>query len=61
VSTTQHAVLQQVAVCRAPMTRDDLASMLPPGPDGTGPASNLAGLAGDVERLDYENVSRGPA
>ena len=54
LTPAQHAVLRQVAVCRAPMTRDDLASALAPGSDETGPAPDapgLAGLAGDMERL----------
>ena len=51
LTPAQHAVLRQVAVCRAPMTRDDLASALGPGPDGNGPAPDQAGLAGDVDRL----------
>ena len=47
----QGAVLRQVAVCRAPMTLDDLAFALAgPGADGdAGPGR--AGLAADVARL----------
>jgi len=38
LTPAQHAVLRQVAVCRAPMTREDLASALAPDPDGPAPA-----------------------
>jgi hypothetical protein len=52
----QAAVLAQVAVCRAPMTLDDLAFTFTPGPAGTGPAAAdgppaLAELRADTARL----------
>ena len=37
LTPAQHAVLRQVAVCRAPMTREDLASALAPAPTGSSP------------------------
>ena len=51
LSGGQEAVLRQVAVCRAPMTLDDLAFALasPDAGDGTGPGR--AQLATDVTRL----------
>jgi tetratricopeptide (TPR) repeat protein len=51
----QQEVLRQVAVCRAPMTLDDLAFTLTPGPGGSDPAvgrqPNLAALRADVDQL----------
>jgi len=51
LTPAQHTVLRQVAVCRAPMTRGDLAFALASGPDGAAPAPDPAGLAGDADRL----------
>ena len=54
LTPAQRAVLRQIAVCRAPMTRDDLASALGPGLERGGPAPDapdLTGLVADVERL----------
>jgi tetratricopeptide (TPR) repeat protein len=62
----QAAILSQVAVCRAPMTVDDLAFALTPDPasdprpTGTG-TPDLAGLRADTERLtNLTLLSPGP-
>jgi tetratricopeptide (TPR) repeat protein len=53
----QAAVLAQIAVCRAPMTLDDLAFTLSPGQDSPEPTSpagsavDLAALHADADRL----------
>ena len=51
LTPAQHAILRHVAVCRAAMTRDDLAFVLASGANQAGPTPGLAGLAGDLERL----------
>jgi tetratricopeptide (TPR) repeat protein len=51
LTSSQEAVLRQVAICRAPMTLDDLRSALA-GPDAGGRARSGRGqLAADVARL----------
>ena len=54
LTPAQEAILRQVAVCRAPMTLDDLAfTLIPDAGDGTethGPP-DLAALQHDVDRL----------
>ncbi len=60
LTARQRAVLDQVAVCRAPMRRQDLAYALADEPDQA-PVADLTGLEADVDRLtDLTLLTTGP-